>query len=256
MVNVNYLTDEPGLFGIFTPENFELLESEGRGPLTSNYPEAGGFFRTRPGLPGAGRRVPLRRRALLRRGPDAAARQRLRVRPGDRQADLARQGRRCGHRWPTRSRRCSATSSRPRRTARACSRACGSRSRSPRSRRSRRSSGSRSASPPPTRSRTSSTGCERASQTVYHPTSTCAMGAVVDSELRVYGVEGLRVVDASVMPTDHPGEHERGDDDDRREGRGPDPRQGAAGTRDGGRHLTLPRSGRRQDSGAAGRVRA
>jgi len=38
-------------------------------------------------------------------------------------------------------------------------------------------------------------------QTVYHPTSTCAMGAVVDSELRVLGVDGLRVVDASVMPT-------------------------------------------------------
>jgi choline dehydrogenase len=36
---------------------------------------------------------------------------------------------------------------------------------------------------------------------VYHPTSTCAMGSVVDAELRVYGVEGLRVVDASVMPT-------------------------------------------------------
>jgi choline dehydrogenase-like flavoprotein len=42
---------------------------------------------------------------------------------------------------------------------------------------------------------------ERASQTVYHPTSTCPMGAVVDPELRVHGVEGLRVVDASVMPT-------------------------------------------------------
>ena len=41
----------------------------------------------------------------------------------------------------------------------------------------------------------------QASQTVYHPTSTCAMGSVVDSELRVYGTEGLRVVDASVMPT-------------------------------------------------------
>ena len=40
----------------------------------------------------------------------------------------------------------------------------------------------------------------RAAQSVYHPTSTCAMGSVVDSELRVYGVEGLRVVDASVMP--------------------------------------------------------
>jgi choline dehydrogenase-like flavoprotein len=42
---------------------------------------------------------------------------------------------------------------------------------------------------------------ERAAQTVYHPTSTCAIGAVVDPELRVYGTEGLRVVDASVMPT-------------------------------------------------------
>jgi choline dehydrogenase-like flavoprotein len=41
----------------------------------------------------------------------------------------------------------------------------------------------------------------RAGQSVYHPTSTCAMGAVVDPELRVYGTSSLRVVDASVMPT-------------------------------------------------------
>ncbi len=51
MANLNYLSTEPALFGIFTPENFELLHSEGRGPLTSNLPEAGGFFRTRPDLP-------------------------------------------------------------------------------------------------------------------------------------------------------------------------------------------------------------
>ena len=41
--------------------------------------------------------------------------------------------------------------------------------------------------------------------TIYHPVGTCKMGedpmAVVDSRLRVQGVEGLRVIDASVMPT-------------------------------------------------------
>ena len=37
--------------------------------------------------------------------------------------------------------------------------------------------------------------------TVYHETSTCRMGSVVDAELRVMGVAGLRVADASIMPT-------------------------------------------------------
>jgi choline dehydrogenase len=41
----------------------------------------------------------------------------------------------------------------------------------------------------------------RHAQTLYHPVGTCAMGTVVDNELRVNGVDGLRVVDASVMPT-------------------------------------------------------
>jgi choline dehydrogenase-like flavoprotein len=44
----------------------------------------------------------------------------------------------------------------------------------------------------------------RTAGTTFHPTSTCMMGtderAVVDSELRVRGVQGLRVVDASIMP--------------------------------------------------------
>ena len=46
--------------------------------------------------------------------------------------------------------------------------------------------------------------CREAGETVFHPTSTCRMGtdarAVVDRQLRVQGVEALRVVDASVMP--------------------------------------------------------
>ncbi|CAG9956736.1 unnamed protein product [Clonostachys rosea f. rosea IK726] len=51
----------------------------------------------------------------------------------------------------------------------------------------------------------------RSFTTIYHPASTCAMGkpddpkAVVDSQARVYGVKGLRVVDASAFPMLPPG---------------------------------------------------
>jgi choline dehydrogenase len=42
-------------------------------------------------------------------------------------------------------------------------------------------------------------------ETTYHPVGTCKMGgdpmAVVDPELRVHGLQGLRIADASIMPT-------------------------------------------------------
>ena len=45
----------------------------------------------------------------------------------------------------------------------------------------------------------------RTASTTWHPAGTCKMGsddmAVVDSSLRVHGIEALRVVDASIMPT-------------------------------------------------------
>jgi choline dehydrogenase len=46
---------------------------------------------------------------------------------------------------------------------------------------------------------------KRMAETTYHPVGTCKMGsdamAVVDAQLRVHGIEGLRVADASIMPT-------------------------------------------------------
>jgi choline dehydrogenase len=42
---------------------------------------------------------------------------------------------------------------------------------------------------------------EQRTGTNYHPTCTCAIGRVVDADLRVFGTEGLRVADASVMPS-------------------------------------------------------
>ena len=42
--------------------------------------------------------------------------------------------------------------------------------------------------------------CREMGETVFHPTSTCSMGEVVDEKLRVKGLAALRVVDASVMP--------------------------------------------------------
>jgi choline dehydrogenase len=45
----------------------------------------------------------------------------------------------------------------------------------------------------------------QAGETTYHPVGTCKMGldpmAVVDEQLRVRGIDGLRVADASIMPT-------------------------------------------------------
>ncbi len=49
------------------------------------------------------------------------------------------------------------------------------------------------------------THIQKVVETVYHPVGTCKMGndemAVVDDHLRVKGIEGLRVIDASIMPT-------------------------------------------------------
>ena len=92
MVNLNYTTTGPSLFDAVSPENFALLEAEGRGPLTSNIPEGAGFLPGPRRRAGARRGVPPRARDALRRRADRARGARHGLRPGGHQADLPRPG--------------------------------------------------------------------------------------------------------------------------------------------------------------------
>ena len=201
MVNVNYLTDQPGLFGIFTPENFALLESEGRGPLTSNYPEAGGFFRTRPDLPAPDVEFHFAAAPFFDEGltpppdngyafgpviikPTSRGKVSLRTPMADSKPTVL-----CNFLTTEEDRASMLAGVRIALEIAVAAGAQGDRARAVQRPRLRLGAGHLRL------------GRSARSQTVYHPTSTCAMGAVVDPELRVYGVEGLRVVDASVMPT-------------------------------------------------------
>jgi choline dehydrogenase-like flavoprotein len=200
MVNVNYLTDEPGLFGIFTPENFALLEAEGRGPLTSNYPEAGGFFRTRADLSAPDvefhfAAAPFFDEGLTPPPDNGYAFGPVIIKPMSRG--------KVGLRTPMPDSkptvRCNfLTTDEDRASMLAGVRIALEIAAQPALKAIEREPLSVPASDS---EEDIFAWVRRAGQPVYHPTSTCAMGAVVDPDLRVYGVEGLRVVDASVMPT-------------------------------------------------------
>jgi choline dehydrogenase-like flavoprotein len=199
MAQVNYLTDEPSLFMATSPENIALLEAEGRGPLSSNIPEAGGFFRARTGAPAPdvefhfapslffdeGLTAPAdhgycfgpvviqptsRGRVMLRAPlPDSKPRVlcNFLTTPEDRETMVI------GMRMALE------IAAQP--PLRAVERAPFN-------------------VPDGDSDEELLEFAQRTGQSVYHPTSTCAIGSVVDPELRVYGFEGVRVVDASVMP--------------------------------------------------------
>jgi choline dehydrogenase-like flavoprotein len=199
MVQLNYLTDEPGLFGIFTPDNFALLEGEGRGPLTTNYPEAGGFFRTRDGLAGPDVEFHFSGSLFYDEGltaphdsgycfgpvvikPTSRGTVKLRTPLADSKPLVS------SNLMSTEEDRRSVVAGLRIALEIAAQPALKAVERAP-------------FRVPESDSDDDLLAFARyAGQTVYHPASTCAMGAVVDTELRVYGTEGLRVVDASVMP--------------------------------------------------------
>ncbi|HEX8978061.1 MAG TPA: GMC family oxidoreductase N-terminal domain-containing protein [Solirubrobacteraceae bacterium] len=197
---LTYTTDEESLLSAETVENMGLLQSEGRGPLTSNFAESGGFIRTQDGLeapdiqihmipllfPEAGSGEILVdgwafSPCLLR--PTSAGFVKLRSRipsakprilhnyllsPEDR-ATMVRA-----------IRRCLEIAGQPALRAVTTGAYC---------------------APADDSDAAITAFMERNTTTLYHPVATCAMGRVVDSELRVLGLDGLRVADASVMPT-------------------------------------------------------
>jgi choline dehydrogenase len=192
----------PTLVEQATPGNMQLWERAGRGPLASNGPEAGGFVRTRPGLaapdlqfgvapgPDPTRGDPTQRAVtVLVVAVDVASRGEIRLRSADPQArpmidpaylsdeadldvlvaglELAR----------------SIAAHEPFAALTASEDAPG---------------------PHVHDAERLRDWARRNVGTTFHPTSSCAMGGagdtVCDPELRVRGVDGLRVVDASVMP--------------------------------------------------------
>ncbi|WP_063064233.1 GMC family oxidoreductase [Nocardia violaceofusca] len=199
-VFLNYRTDRESLMTALSPENLALLQTEGRGPLTSNVGEAGGFFETRPGLAGPdvqfhqapalfydegmGPAVahgfgfgpcvinPTSRGEVTLRSADPATAPRIRHNYLGTEADRAAMiaGLRIGLDIADRAAIREVTTG-------------------------------EFSVPASDFDDDLLDFARRTAQTLYHPTSTCAIGSVVDPQLRVLGLEGLRVADASVMPS-------------------------------------------------------
>ncbi len=226
---ITYTTDQPSLLTEETPENVALLQ-EGRGPLSSNFAESGGFLRTREGLDAPD----IQLHAIPILFPEAGAGEIL-VDGWALSACLLRPTStgfvKLRSRVPTSKPRILhnyVVSDEDRATLVAGVRRC-----------------MEIAGQPALRSVTTGvyaapagddeagilTHIERNSSTLYHPVASCAMGSVVDAELRVLGMRGpargRRVGDADVDSR----QHQRPHDHDRRARGRPDPRGGSCGRR-------------------------
>ena len=199
-VLINYLTDVETLETCLTPANIELLETEARGPLTSNIAEAGGFFTTRPGLPAPDIQIHMApvmsyqenlgipTAPALALGPCTLA-------PSSRGTVTLRSANpaaapRIQHNYLTTDEDKAAIIAGLRIALDIANQP------------SLRRVITGPFEVPESDSDTDLLAFARQTGlTLYHPTSSCAIGSVVDAQLRVHGVEGLRIVDASVMPT-------------------------------------------------------
>jgi choline dehydrogenase-like flavoprotein len=199
-VFLTYFTDTESLFTALTPENVEALEKQGRGPLTSNIGESGGFFRTHQGLNAPDIQIHATPAMFYEEGLGSLFDHAYSIGP-------------CLLK-PTSRGRLSLRSTRPDAKPRIlhnyfatqedrASMIEGIRI----ALRIADQAALRDIQRQPHLTPASDSDSDiwsfvmRHCHTLYHPTSTCAMGRVVDSQLRVFGCDALRVVDASVMPS-------------------------------------------------------
>ncbi|GFE26814.1 GMC family oxidoreductase [Streptomyces nigrescens] len=199
-IGLSYLTDTESLLTAETPDNVRMLETEGRGPLSSNVGEAGGFHRTREGLDAPDVQVhatpvmfheegisPVTDHAFMFGAvlltPTSRGKVSLRSAIPSAKPHIL-------HNY--------LTTEEDRTTAVRALRMLLDIADQPSLRKHRRAD---FRVPRATDDAGLLEFARRELQTLYHPASTCAIGPVVDSRLAVHGVSGLRVVDASVMPT-------------------------------------------------------
>jgi choline dehydrogenase-like flavoprotein len=200
MLNFVCLTDKGSLISSLTPGAFELFETEGRGPVSSNGGEGGAFVRTRDGLEAPDVQfhigcLLLHEEFLGVPFDDAYTFGPAVVKPTSRgqvtlRSPLPHARPRIVHNY--------LTTDEDRASMIAGVRLNCEISGSPALREWRRAD---FLVPKSDSDADIMDFVERRAHTLYHPVGSCAMGSVVDDELRVIGLEGLRVVDASVMPT-------------------------------------------------------
>ena len=200
VVVLTWLTDQESLRTAMRPENLELFKREGRGPLTSGIAEGGAFIRTRPDLDAPDIQFQFCAAAVAGQNADPqvphdgftifptlltpASRGQVTLR-----SKLPHAKPRILHNYYAAGHDTRTMIDGTRVALQIASR--------PALRKLRRADW---AVPDSDSDSDILDFMRRNTRTDYHPAGTCAMGAVVDTELRVHGAEGLRVVDASVMP--------------------------------------------------------
>jgi choline dehydrogenase-like flavoprotein len=198
MVVLVWLTDRESLRTAMTPENLALFEHEGRGPLTSGFSEGGAFIRTRPELDAPDIQFHFGGAAAPREAGDPPIPHDgftilpTLLTPTSRGRVTLRNA--LAHAKPRILQNYYATEDDTRSMIDGTRVALEIASRP----------ALRTADWAVPESDSDADILKFARQntrTIFHPVGTCAMGSVVDAELRVHGVERLRVVDASVMPT-------------------------------------------------------